>query len=231
MIRRLRSLTPMLVVAIVAACAPSTAALSSPASTTTAASTASPAAPAGTAVPTQTVAPSPASATPTATASAASAPPTVVVATPTLAASLAPTPQPTVLSTPSPVATPSPTPTLAATPSPAATASPAPPRPTVTLVHSADNYMHVQFDRAMRQSGKGAVNSLDVYKLDGRALPPGSTVICGSPSCDVVRIDMPENLIRGSAHVMLVTGVVDAAGSPLSPDPTSMPFRTDTTSG
>jgi hypothetical protein len=56
-------------------------------------------------------------------------------------------------------------------------------------------------------------------------------VICGSPSCDVVRIDLPVYLLRGSAHVMRVAGVVDAAGSPLSPDPTTTAFRTDTSSG
>jgi hypothetical protein len=100
----------------------------------------------------------------------------------------------------------------------------------VVLVHSADNYMHVQFDRAMAQSGTGAANMLSAYQLDGRPLPAGSTIICGSPSCDVVRIDMPENLPRGSAHLMRVSGVVGASGAPLNPDPTVASFRTDTQS-
>ena len=90
--------------------------------------------------------------------------------------------------------------------------------------------MHVQFDRAMRQSGTGAANALSSYQLDGRPLPAGSTIGCGSPSCDVVRIDLPENLPRGSAHTMRVAGVVGANGARLDPDPTISPFRTDTTS-
>jgi len=91
--------------------------------------------------------------------------------------------------------------------------------------------MHVQFDRAMRQSGTGAANVLSSYQLDGRALPAGSTIICGSPSCDVVRIDMPENLARGSQHTMRVAGVFGANGAELDPDPTFTLFTTDLTSG
>ena len=97
----------------------------------------------------------------------------------------------------------------------------------VYSVHSADNYIHVQFDIAMRQSGAGAANVLSSYQLDGLPFPAGSTIICGSPTCDVVRIDMPQNLARGSPHLIRVSGVVAASGAPLNPDPTVAPFRTD----
>ena len=97
----------------------------------------------------------------------------------------------------------------------------------IYIVHSADNYMHVQFDRAMAQTGPGAANVLSSYQLDGRPFPAGSRIMCGSPTCDVVRIDMPENLPRGSPHLVRVAGVVGANGAPLDPDPTVTAFRTD----
>ncbi len=105
--------------------------------------------------------------------------------------------------------------------------TPSAPRPTVYIVHSADNYIHVQYDRAMRQSGAGAANVLASYQMDGLPLPAGSTIICGSPTCDVVRIDMPQFLARGSPHLMRVAGVVGANGASLDPDPTVAAFRTD----
>lgn len=91
--------------------------------------------------------------------------------------------------------------------------------------------MYVRFDRAMRQSGSGAANVLAAYQLDGKSFPTGSTIACASPTCDLVRIDMPVNLVRGSAHLIRVAGVVSAAGAALSPDPTIASFVTDPTGG
>ncbi len=105
--------------------------------------------------------------------------------------------------------------------------TPAAPRPTIYIVHSADNYIHVQYDRAMRQTGPGAANVLSSYQMDGLPFAAGSTIICGSPTCDVVRIDMPQFLPRGSPHLMRVAGVVGANGASLDPDPTVTAFRTD----
>jgi hypothetical protein len=94
-------------------------------------------------------------------------------------------------------------------------------------VHSAENYIHVTFDRAMRASGDGAVTALSSYQLDQRPLRAGSTVICGSPSCDLIRIDLPENLTPESSHTLRIASVVDRNGAAIDPDPTIWVFRSD----
>ena len=77
----------------------------------------------------------------------------------------------------------------------------------------------------MLQIGEGGgVLMLANYSVDAKPLPAGTTIVCGSPSCDLVRIDFPIALTYGGGHFIRIANVVDRNGQAVVPDPTITPF-------
>jgi len=84
------------------------------------------------------------------------------------------------------------------------------------------------FDRPMLQSGgTGAVTVAGNYQLDGQPLPARSTILCSTPQCTLVRIELPTLLTPG-AHTLRLVDLVSQAGALLDPNPTVRTFQTRT---